>query len=327
MKRILLFCLVIVNLGIADEVLLKNGQLWKNVNIIEEASTQKTITIFTSKSKKIIIDREDIGHIKMTEFNPRKKSELITLSKNEIKTYLDNEETMAIEDSVQTEKYTRYAESVYETDTLLSALPEFRIDAGIGFSYRTVDVPSNAPQEIRDYLRELKSGSNIDINLAYYFIPHFGITLNYSRFSSSNNIDNIEMEDLDTGHLYNSYGEDNISISYIGVGLTNRSVLKASTVIFYFTGGFGYMYYNNDAKIKVYDLNFTQYMDIEGETFAAYIAVSMDFMLTEKFGLGGKISLVGGSIDKYKVNGNEINLDEGENMGRFDFNIGLRYYF
>ena len=56
MKKIGVFlALILITLGNADEVLLKNGQAWINVNILEDLETNESITIYTSMGKKIVI--------------------------------------------------------------------------------------------------------------------------------------------------------------------------------------------------------------------------------------------------------------------------------
>ena len=77
----------------------------------------------------------------------------------------------------------------------------------------------------------LKKGFNYSIDLAYFFHRKYAIAINYSRFLASNRIDNIYYEDMTTGQSGVGNIEDNIAISHISLGLTQRKVLGLGSAL------------------------------------------------------------------------------------------------
>ena len=82
--RVVLMISVLVTSANADEVQLKNGKTWVNVNILEQEESFTAIYIFTSKQKKIRILKSDILGYRFKEFDTSQKSELLDLGEDHL---------------------------------------------------------------------------------------------------------------------------------------------------------------------------------------------------------------------------------------------------
>ncbi len=305
----------------ADEILLKNGKAWINVNILENEETEFDIIIFTSMQKKIIIDKNEIAGIKRKPFDTGKKSEFIQLTEENQRSFPVFGSDSVRENEPYIENPSNAQRSSSIKDSLLIGLPKMRLNVEGGYSYRTVKIPAGTSSEMESYLGGLKSGSNFSMDLTYFIHKEFGITMTYSRFSASNSLANIEFYDQSTNETFVGSMEDNMIFSYVGVGVSQRRLYGNGSGLFIANLALGKLSYNNDSRV----VNFP--FDIEGSTIALHGLIGLEFFLSKEFGLGGSISYVLGSLGQIKVNGNEIPLSENENLNRFDFNIGLKYYF
>ncbi len=317
MKRnVWLFVLLMFITGKADEVLLKNGQVWKNVNILEDLETYNAITIYTSRNKKIIIYKKDIAGIKLAKFNPRKKSELVFLEPDQRKDFQDLEATPRIPAAAAS-----VVQSPSPLDTMLQSFPKMRINVEGGYSYRTVKVPSGIPTELKNYINDLKKGFNLSVDLAYYFHREYGVGIHFSYASSASFMDNIYYINELTGESGVGSMKDDIALTFVGFGITHRKLIGAGNMLMISNITVGPLLYNDDARF----IDF--YMDIEGSTLALHGLFGVDYLLSERLGIGVSLSYVLGSLDRIKVNGKYIHLEEKENLNRYDLNLGLRYYF
>ena len=305
----------------ADEVLLNSGTAWINVNILEDLETEKDITIFTSMKKNITLKKSDIAGIKKVPFDTNNKSELVKLNDEEVKDFDKYEYKMSLEQSTPVEEIPVMEELPSLTDSILLGLPKMRLNVEGGYSYRTVKIPGGIPSELKSYMSGLKSGYNLAIDLTYFFHKEYGITVNYSRFSASNSMGNIEYIDEQTNQSGIGSMEDNMLFSFIGLGVTQRKLLGNRSRLLISNISMGKLSYNNDSRVIYYPL------DIEGSTVALHGLLGLDFFISPKFALGGSISYLLGSLSKIKVNGTESRLSENENLNRFDFNVGIKYYF
>jgi hypothetical protein len=305
----------------ADEVLLNSGMAWLNVNILEDLETEKDITIFTSMKKNITLKKSEIAGIKKVPFDTNKKSELVKLNREDVEKFDNYEYNMSQEESNPFEETLVMEELPSLNDSILLGLPKMRLNAEGGYSYRTVKIPAGTPSELESYMSGLKSGYNLSIDLTYFFHKEYGITVNYSRFSASNSMENLEYIDEQTGESGMGSMEDNMLFSFFGLGVTQRKLLGNGASLLISNISMGKLSYNNDSRVIYYPL------DIEGSTVALHGLFGLDFFISPEFALGGSISYLLGSLSKIKVNGTESSLSENENLNRFDFNVGIKYYF
>jgi hypothetical protein len=211
----------------------------------------------------------------------------------------------------------QYYEPVYEsTDE-----QNFRINIEGGYSYRTAKISSDIPAAFKSYMEKLKSGYNIAANISYFFNEEYGVCLGYSRFMTSNSMDGVYIYDPAWGDTYGpGIMEDDITISYLGIGMAGRKIFSDGNILLIGNFSLGMASYTNDSKL------IGSTFKIEGSTFAYSGLLSLDFMLDRNWALGFGISYLGGTLKDAKVNGRSAKLGE-ENLFRFDFNVGIKYYF
>lgn len=211
----------------------------------------------------------------------------------------------------------QYYEPVYEsTDE-----QKFRINIEGGYSYRTAEVSGNVPADFKSYIEKLKSGYNIAANISYFFNEEYGVCLGYSRFMTSNSMDGVYIYDPAWGDTYGpGIMEDDITISYFGIGMAGRKIFSDGNILLIGNFSLGITSYTNNSKL------IDDSYKIEGSTFAYSGSLGLDFMLSRNWAFGFGISYLGGTLKDAKVNGVSVDLGE-ENLFRFDFNVGIKYYF
>lgn len=198
--------------------------------------------------------------------------------------------------------------------------PKYRINIESGYSYRTAEVSGNIPADFKNYMEKLKSGYNISANITYFFGEEYGICFNYSTFMTSNSVDGVVVYDIETGNILGvGKMENNITISMYGVGLAQRKLLSES-ILLYASGTLGLTTYFNDWKLP------NKSVEIEGSTLAFSGLVGLDFKLDPNWAAGLDISYLLGTVSDFKVNGKGVDLGK-ESLNRFDFNVGIKYYF
>lgn len=197
----------------------------------------------------------------------------------------------------------------------------FAINGGLG--YETARIGDGVPSDFKDYARQLKSGYVFGGDLTYYFLEVLGVGVKYSQFNSSNNLDNIYVDD---GQGVRKYGRmsDDLSINFIGPTFSTRLFNGDKSKAFIFSLGLGYMGYS-DNKVIVDNYKMT------GSTMGISYDVGYDFEVSKKAILGVQLSLISGTLLSYKwddgtsVQTIKLQNDEYENLSRIDLTIGLRF--
>lgn len=201
--------------------------------------------------------------------------------------------------------------------------PHLRVAVNGGFSYETAKVSDNVPSDFLDYIKDLKSGYHYGGDITYYFSEPLGVGLKFNQFKSSNKVD-IYIDD-DYGNR--TYGEmsDHISISFLGPMFSTRLLNSSKKNAFLINLAMGYMGYSDDKVIGNYNY------DITGSSFGMALDFGYDVGISDKLSLGFQVSLLSGSLSKYKqddgISVETVNLDKDnyENLSRIDFSVGLRF--
>jgi len=81
---VILAVLIVICSSLADEVQLKNGKTWLNVNILEKEETLQSIFIFTSKQQRIEIPKSEIVGFRQKNYDTSQKSELVDLGRDHL---------------------------------------------------------------------------------------------------------------------------------------------------------------------------------------------------------------------------------------------------
>lgn len=199
----------------------------------------------------------------------------------------------------------------------------FRIAVNSGYSYQTAKVAESVPSDFKDYIKKLKSGHHFGGDLTYYYTEPLGFGIKYYIFKSSNNLDNIYVED---SNGYRRYGKmsDDITISYIGPSYSTRLINHDKSKAFLMNLSLGYMGYSND-KVIIDNYKMT------GSTMGLSFDIGYDIGLSKNLSLGFQLSFLTGTLFEYDWNDGTktetINLEKGEyeSLNRIDFSVGLRF--
>jgi len=322
--------------GLADEVYLKNGEAWFNVNVLESEETRTTLTIWTSKGKKKVLQKEEIIGYNSSPFKTHMASELKAfegelpagLTKMNIDP-VDVEKTapdLAI-DPKDSDISTMPSDGDVD-DKIMAQLPKLRISFGGGYAKRTFKLPDGLNSFEEDYLNALKSGTALDGSISVFPWGKYGISLSYSRFKSSNSAEDLALE-LENGMVVSAAIEDNIVISFWGVGFSQRSYFETNKIIVAGNISLGVVNLDNTGGITISDNGRSETINatISGSTFGGHLNISVERFLNPNVSIGASISLLAASIKEVKANGQTLTSEDGEVLSHTDLNLGLQLYF
>lgn len=221
--------------------------------------------------------------------------------------------------------YNHYSEYKLTPNDIVnySDFQKLRIAVNTGISNRTAKVPSNLPSEFVNYINGLKRGYHFGFTGHYYISDFLGFGLNFSRSKSSNQMDNIYIEDIFGNRRYGVMSDD-IAITFMGPSLSTRISSNQNNNAFLMSLSIGYLGYNNDAML-------VDPLNIYGYSAGVALDVGYDIELKNDFALGFQISAILGMLDQIEVTQNGLTevvsfpTGENENLARIDFTIGLRF--
>jgi len=200
---------------------------------------------------------------------------------------------------------------------------QFKMGLNGGFSYQTAQVSESVPSYFEDYIGKLKSGYHLGIDLSYYMSEQLGFGVKLLLFKTSNQMDNIYVEDLDGNRRYGMM-RDNLSVTFVGPSFTLRFPSASKRNALFMDMSLGYVHYRNDKKlVDDYTLN--------GNTAGFSYLIGYDFGITEHWLVSVQLSYLSGVMTEYEVDSGEVSEtvelkeDEYESLNRLDFSVGLRF--
>ena len=211
----------------------------------------------------------------------------------------------------------------------LKAVKDFdriRFSVGGGYAYRIGKISKSVPDDFRSYVKDLKSGVNLDLDVVYYFSETSGVGLKYNQFTSSNSIDQVSA-DLD-GDGITEFGKmsDDIKVYFIGPVFSTRLLRPNKKNGVYSNLGIGYLGYRNNSEITGFNI------DLKGATVGLYGEIGYQLGISKGLSLGTSFSYVLGSLSKIDVNHgdgyrtNDLDDDEVENLSRINLSVGLIFH-
>ncbi len=219
--------------------------------------------------------------------------------------------TLLPESDVKTFSY-NFWEDPELINTDIKKQPDYqviRFAINIGYGHRTAPLADNIPSNMESYYKKMKSGIAIEGLISGFTSEVIGFGLKYNLFRSSGTND--------------QYGEEKISINFIGPSFTTRLLSPDKNNAFISSLILGRMGYTDKMQ--------NGYRQLQGSTFGMGWDLGYDFKLSKYTALGFQLSLLSGTLTKLSLkNGisvTEIDLDENERegLGRIDFSIGLRF--
>ncbi|RPH31258.1 MAG: hypothetical protein EHM93_14405 [Bacteroidales bacterium] len=186
---------------------------------------------------------------------------------------------------------------------------KIRVDFNAGIGYLLADAPESSLEAEKKYIDDLRLGFTMDMNVNIFIIKELGFGIKFNQYKTSNSISN-------PSHL-----EDNIRIRFLGFSLLSQLELFNDRVFLNAGISFGNLSLVNHAKVN-WDSN-----KIEGRTFGTYIVMGIDYFIEDYISVGIKVGRMTGKIDQLKLNNENIEMDEKEDLSRFDGVINFMIYF
>lgn len=202
----------------------------------------------------------------------------------------------------------------------VNTLPKIRIALDGGYSIRTAKSAESLDAQSRDYFNAMRNGTNIGIEAAYFFSPSWSAGIKYNNYTSTTGYRTFV---LSNGNSGTATLEEQAFIDYVAATTSTQYASKNGKHLLMFGLGLGYMKYTYRLKVG------TETGRGYGGTVGANFDLNYDLRLGKSFGIGPKISYLGGAVKEFKTNtGETITLegDDKESLSRFDFSIGLRFY-
>lgn len=200
---------------------------------------------------------------------------------------------------------------------------KYRIAFSGGLSYLLAKTSKEVPNDFKQYVSELKSGSHFSIDGGYFWKENIGLGLKYSSFYSKNSLSNIYITD-DSGQTRYGNMKDNINTQFIGAILYNRGYAKNRKTVWFANVSLGYIGYENAATL-------IDNFQISGATFGAGLDLGVDFNLAKNFYFGLGAGYTAGVLKQVKYNNGiytqtrKLDKDNYESMNRLDLSAGLRW--
>ncbi|MDY0335316.1 MAG: OmpW family outer membrane protein [Bacteroidales bacterium] len=194
--------------------------------------------------------------------------------------------------------------------------PHWRAGVSAGWSQRTAPIADNTPAQLKEYMRDLKSGLSFNVDVTYFFVEKVGVGLKYNLHRSKAEIGSYTSSAL---------LKDDIHIHYIGPYLCARLYGAQQKNSLLLGMGMGYTHYKDEGFYK------NETVTIIGKTLAFSYDIGYDIQIAKNFMLGLQLSLTGGALSRYtltkdgKTETVKLSDDEYEGLGRLDLSVGLRF--
>ncbi len=310
MKYLLtIISIIVVNQFLyGDDIYFKSGYIFKNI-IVKDTIDRRINVIIDDSLRSFPLST--VYRIVKREYNPENKMNVEKFSPSSI---IEND-TVEIKSISENKKSDTIQRTLKSVDSL-----RVRINIEGGYSYRTAKVAENVPTGFKDYVEKLKSGFNIAANLGLFVWEHYGICIYFSRFTTSHSVNNILVYDqvndkiLGPGKI-----EDNITVLFYGIGLTQRLALRED-IILIGQGIIGQADYTDEGQLIDNDI------EIKGSSFAFTGLLGLDFRFFNNIVFGLNVSYLISTVDADVTKPLLAGINIKENLNRFDFNVGIRIY-
>ncbi|MCL2327067.1 MAG: hypothetical protein FWC39_00995 [Bacteroidetes bacterium] len=209
--------------------------------------------------------------------------------------------------------------------TLKDIFPHFRVAIDGGWHYRTAKPAPGLNATWLEHYRKMRPGFHYDLQAAYFFTESMGIEAMFSQQFFGNTLSSY-ITDAD-GNV-TDYGRlhEKIVFNYIGANYIIRLFDSQKKNSWLFAFGFGYMGFNDRLFF-----NNVERMKLTANTVGVNTAIGYDIGLSENFGIGFKLSLMGGSFNNFTQTRDGITTNETipdnnfEGLGTVKLSVGLRF--
>ncbi|RZK10876.1 MAG: hypothetical protein EOO46_08965 [Flavobacterium sp.] len=198
---------------------------------------------------------------------------------------------------------------------------KFSLTVDYGFGFRTAKVPNGTDPQVKNYIKDLKSGNSLNFKVGYLKDSNTMLGLMYSRYNSKGSLNNIAYVEPNGIEGQGTISDD-ITISFYGIGgAFHFSGFREQDAVV-FDMYLGYINYKNDT-------NLTNNYTIKGGNLGLSTSLGYYIALSPSIKIGPSIAFNGGVLKKFNIEGDngysgtyKLDKDEVESLYRFDLMIG-----
>jgi hypothetical protein len=198
-----------------------------------------------------------------------------------------------------------HADSVFNMNTGKISL-RFCLFGGAG--YLISSSPKILFTEQPDYINKMRLGLSYGGEISIFPKDIIGIGLKYLVFHSNNSSSSLLVE-------------DNLITTFLGLSLSMKKASAWKRANFIFGCSLGSLKNSNIGN----KLGTTMYVD--GSTLGFTASAGLDVKVRSNIAIGVDLSVLGGNISKYNINGSSEKLASPDNIIRTDLTGGMRFYF
>lgn len=201
----------------------------------------------------------------------------------------------------------------------------FMLGFGMGYMYRLAEVPDSDPV-VQEYIKKLKSGLAVRVEANYFFGRYFGMGAKYILSHSQARLTNAVFQ-LPNGSIRVGDLSENINMHTLIGHFTSR--VSSTNDRFHFLPGLSAGYTSYHERAMVLDSP----MIVTGGTFCIGVHLSMDFEVTRDLYVSTGVDYTSGVLNSIEIDDGTtakvvtLQGDNREELTRFEFWAGLRYYF
>ena len=209
--------------------------------------------------------------------------------------------------------------SVLAGTALTFAQQKITIIPSVGYAWRVAKTADNMDASQKEYVKGLKSGFNFDIGAYYRINALTGLGIKYNLYTASHTGDfKVTNPQQNESIILNDFKTDD-RISFVGPG-------------------FIYSNFEEDVKHKLYYdiaigvisyVSKNQFVETKGSNLGLAATIGYMYEISPAVMIGPQFSYTGGVLKKYKINGTEYKLNEGEYEGlhRVAASLGATFRF
>ncbi|MCH2215064.1 MAG: hypothetical protein MK086_07840 [Flavobacteriales bacterium] len=192
------------------------------------------------------------------------------------------------------------------------------------WSRRVAPIDDELPQDLQNYLDELRGGRGLQMRGHYFINDKLGLGFNYNKYNATHQIQG-SIEDLETGDVFFGTISDDVEITFFGPSVMGRHFFDPSWHI-NFSGSIGYMGFRNRSKVVLFDI------EQEANTLGIVGDFGLEHMFARNLGIGIGVNFVLGGFTSFEetVDGVTTTIElegGGESLTRVGFFAGMRFYF
>ena len=227
--------------------------------------------------------------------------------------------------SVQQKKY--FSEPEIPANYVFKAkFPRFRVAIDGGWQYRLAKLASGMDIFWQEHYKKMKSGLHYNIQAAYFFTDNHGIEVMFSQQFFDNTLRNVILFNEEGNVVASGILKEKNIFNYAGANYIVRFFNSKKKNYFLMTFGMGYLGYIDNLIF-----NDNEYSKITAATLGVNFGLGYDIGILKDFGIGFKLSFMGGSFRNYKQTLNGITTNEtlpektSEGLGTIKLSVGLRF--